>query len=68
MRFTWVELVIILAIVLLVFGAGKLPSIARDLGRSITEFKKASKGDETEAGKEETNKSDVKTASTKEKP
>ena len=31
MRFTWVELVIILAIVLLVFGAGKLPSIARDL-------------------------------------
>ena len=33
MRFTWVELVIILAIVLLIFGAGKLPSIAKDLGQ-----------------------------------
>ena len=35
MRFTWVELVIILAIVLLVFGAGKLPSIARDLAGAL---------------------------------
>ena len=66
MRFTWVELVIILAIVLLVFGAGKLPSIARDLGRSITEFKKASKGDETDAEKEGTKKAEVKPAETSE--
>lgn len=44
------ELVIILVIVLLVFGAGKLPDIGKALGKSIHEFKKAK--DEGEAEKE----------------
>ena len=35
------ELIIILLIVLLVFGAGKLPSIGDSLGRSIRNFKRA---------------------------
>ena len=35
------ELVLILVIVLLVFGAGKLPEIGKSLGKSIREFKKA---------------------------
>lgn len=35
------ELVLILLIVLLVFGAAKLPEIGRALGRAIQEFKKA---------------------------
>ncbi len=35
------ELLIILAIVLLLFGAKKLPELARGLGRGISEFKKA---------------------------
>jgi sec-independent protein translocase protein TatA len=35
------ELILILVIVLLVFGAGKLPDIGRALGKSISEFKKA---------------------------
>ncbi len=34
------ELVIILVIVLVVFGAGKLPGIGSALGKSITNFKK----------------------------
>ena len=67
MRFTWVELVIILAIVLLVFGASKLPSIAKDLGKSISEFRKAAKGDGTDEEKEAEKRSEVKAASTKEK-
>jgi TatA/E family protein of Tat protein translocase len=35
------ELIIILVIALLVFGANKLPEIGRGLGRGIREFRKA---------------------------
>ncbi|MCM8787314.1 MAG: twin-arginine translocase TatA/TatE family subunit [Candidatus Omnitrophica bacterium] len=34
------ELVLIFLIVLIVFGASKLPQIARSLGKAIKEFKK----------------------------
>jgi sec-independent protein translocase protein TatA len=34
------ELIIILAIVLLLFGSRKLPDLARSLGKSSKEFKK----------------------------
>ncbi|MBX3748488.1 MAG: twin-arginine translocase TatA/TatE family subunit [Opitutaceae bacterium] len=44
------ELVIILIILLVLFGGAKLPSLAKGLGQSIKEFKKASK-DEPEAPK-----------------
>ena len=37
------ELVVILLIVLLLFGAKRLPEIAKGLGRSIQEFKKGMK-------------------------
>jgi sec-independent protein translocase protein TatA len=40
------ELIIILVIVLIVFGAGKLPSVMRDLGRGVKEFKKAQSEEE----------------------
>ena len=44
------ELLIILAIVLLLFGGAKLPALAKGLGQSIKEFKKAAKdGDDTPA-------------------
>jgi sec-independent protein translocase protein TatA len=44
------ELIVILLIVLVVFGANKLPGIGEALGRSIKNFKKASnvEGDEDE--------------------
>jgi len=42
------ELVVILLIVLVVFGANKLPGIGDALGRSIKNFKKASNVDEPE--------------------
>jgi sec-independent protein translocase protein TatA len=35
------ELVVIFLVVLLVFGAGKLPEIGRLLGKGIREFKKS---------------------------
>ncbi len=37
------ELIVILVIVLIIFGAGKLPEIGAGLGRGIQNFKKASK-------------------------
>ncbi len=39
-----VELTIILVIVLLIFGAGKLPQIGDALGKSIKNFKRAASG------------------------
>lgn len=39
--FGYPELILILAIVLLLFGSDKLPEIARSLGKSTSEFKKA---------------------------
>jgi sec-independent protein translocase protein TatA len=35
------ELVLILAVVLILFGARKLPELAKGLGQGIKEFKKA---------------------------
>ena len=39
------ELLVILVIVLLVFGAGKLPQIGDALGKSIRNFKSSATGD-----------------------
>jgi len=39
--FGWPEAVIILVVVLIIFGAGKLPQIGGALGKSIREFRKA---------------------------
>jgi sec-independent protein translocase protein TatA len=54
------ELLIILVIVLILFGANRLPELARSLGSSMKEFKKgmndASKEDTTQARKEEEKK------------
>lgn len=47
------ELGIILVIVLVVFGAGKLPGIGNALGQAIKNFKKAVKGEEKEEKKDD---------------
>ena len=44
------ELLIILVIVLILFGANRLPELARSLGSSVKEFKKGV----TEANKDDT--------------
>lgn len=45
-NFGGTELILILLIILLLFGGSKLPSLARGLGQSIKEFKKASREDD----------------------
>lgn len=42
------EMVLILVIVMIVFGVGKLPDIGRQLGKGIRDFKKYSQGEEDE--------------------
>ena len=46
------ELIIILVIIMIIFGAGKLPEIGSGIGRGIRNFKKAT----SEVEKEDTNK------------
>ncbi len=43
------ELALILLIVLIIFGANKLPKIAKDLGSGIREFKKSISGEKDES-------------------
>jgi len=56
------ELIIILVIVLVIFGAGKLPEIGGALGKGIKNFK-SSMGD---ASEEKSVKGDIEDKSTKE--
>ncbi len=42
------ELLVILAIVVVIFGAGKLPELGAGLGKGIKNFKEATKGDTPE--------------------
>lgn len=59
------ELIFILVIVLLLFGAKKLPELARGLGQSLGEFKKAREEFEREVHKSATDV-EIKTAPAKE--
>jgi len=55
------EMIIILVLVLVVFGAGKLPDAAAALGKSISNFKRASEGkDEIEIKPAKTEDDDKK--------
>jgi len=42
------ELIIILVIIVIIFGAGKLPEIGSGLGKGIKNFKKATRDEEKE--------------------
>lgn len=47
------ELLIILAIVIVIFGANKIPQLGKGLGEGIKNFKNAMKAGEEEADKSE---------------
>ena len=47
------ELILLLVLVLILFGPGKLPEVGRSLGRALSEFKKAKKDLENELNDEE---------------
>ncbi len=59
------ELLIVLAIVVLLFGAKKIPDLAKGMGRGIKDFKKAIKEDDEEP-KEIASKEEPKVEASKE--
>ena len=56
------ELIIVLVLVIIVFGVGKLPEVGGALGKSIKEFRKSSADPEDVARKDEVQKDAEKTA------
>jgi sec-independent protein translocase protein TatA len=39
MGFGWQEMLIVLVVIMVIFGAGRLPDVARSLGQGVKEFK-----------------------------
>jgi sec-independent protein translocase protein TatA len=54
------QLVLILVIVLLIFGAGKLPGVMKDVGKGIKNLKSGLKEEEKDSNKEEEKDSNKK--------
>ena len=54
------ELIVILVILLVLFGGSKLPALAKGLGQSVKEFKKATKEGEAEDAKSAVTSADKK--------
>lgn len=52
------EWILIIVVILLLFGAKKIPEMMKGLGSGIKEFKKAANTDEDDNKKEETKKID----------
>ncbi|HYP20861.1 MAG TPA: twin-arginine translocase TatA/TatE family subunit [Chloroflexia bacterium] len=47
MNFSGPEILLVLVIVLIIFGAGKLPQVFSSLGKGVREFRDAAEGDPT---------------------
>jgi sec-independent protein translocase protein TatA len=50
------EWIVVIAVVVLLFGASQLPKLARSLGEAKNEFEKAQKTDETSTASKDDNK------------
>ncbi|MCX5780099.1 MAG: twin-arginine translocase TatA/TatE family subunit [Firmicutes bacterium] len=53
------ELALVLVIVLVIFGPGKLPKVGESIGKALKGFKKASESDDEDEEKEKENKKQV---------
>ncbi len=65
MRFGPLEIGLILVIILIVFGVGKLPQVGQALGKGIREFNKARSGKDEDEEKEKADGSAPKDESEK---
>ena len=55
-RFGIWEIVLILVIILIVFGVGKLPQVGNAIGKGLRSFKRGQSGEDEEEAKEPTKK------------
>ncbi len=55
-NFGFMEIAIIVLILLILFGAKKIPELAQGIGKGMKEFKKALKDDDTNSNKKIDNK------------
>ncbi|MCB9366665.1 MAG: twin-arginine translocase TatA/TatE family subunit [Calditrichaeota bacterium] len=51
MRFGWTEILLILAVVVLLFGAKRIPELMRGIGQGAREFKEGMRGDDATSKK-----------------
>jgi sec-independent protein translocase protein TatA len=49
------ELILLLLVIIVIFGAGKIPQIGTSLGKGIKNFRKAVKGEDEEEDEEDKN-------------
>lgn len=52
------ELIIIMVIIIMFFGLGKLPKVAKELGAGVRSFQKSLKGEDEEKDAEDSKKID----------
>jgi sec-independent protein translocase protein TatA len=57
----WGEIALLLVIVLIIFGVGKLPQIGGAIGKSIKEFRKARMEDDDDKDKDTAKAADAET-------
>jgi sec-independent protein translocase protein TatA len=48
-KFGWVEILLIIAVILLLFGAKRIPELMKGIGKGAREFKEGLKGDDESA-------------------
>jgi len=58
MGFSFWHLLVVLVVVLIVFGAGRLPSVMGDLGKGIRNFKAGLNGETPPSDKDDTKPQD----------
>ena len=59
------EIILILVIILIIFGVGKLPQVGGAIGKGLRSFKKAQSGEEDEEEKKAANASSQKKSADK---
>ena len=61
----WPEIVLILVVVLIVFGVGKLPQVGGAIGKSIRAFQKGQRGELLDGAEEEAEEAEEEEAKPK---